>query len=115
MTGRCNSVVSAYDDYHHKSPVAEKMYGDFFPFLRLRKIDVDCFEACDYFFHRDDFEQTFAVLFKTVLRKGLIENKDCCAYRRGFLAISEEKGGSSEKPEIDYKQLALNLIELIST
>ena len=49
VTGRRNAMALEYDDIQQNSlrfsEIAEPMYRDFLPLLKLRKIDLDCFEV----------------------------------------------------------------------
>ena len=112
LTGRSSVISSRFDKSFKDSPHAQKMYGDFLPFLKLRETDLITFEACSHFFHNEDFGQIASILFCKALQLNLI-NTDNPIYEN-FLDMMKEVNGISVKTNGQFKDLNLELIALIS-
>jgi len=112
LTGRALAISSHFDRSFEDSQHAQKMYGDFFPFLNLRKTDLITFEVCSYFFDNEDFGQIASILVCKALQLNLI-NTDNPIYEN-FLDMMKEVHEISVKTNDKFKDLNLKLIALIS-
>lgn len=111
LNGRASAVSSNFDRYFEASSYAQEIYGDFFPFLGLREIDLVTFEVCNYLFYKEDFEQMASILFCKALKLKLIDPGDPM-YRK-FLELMNEMHSVNINSSENFKNLSLNLIKQI--
>lgn len=112
LKGRAMAISSNFDSSFEDSKYARKMYGDFYPFLRLRETDLTTFDLCSYHFDNEDFRQIALILFYRSLELSKI-NTESDIYNNFFDLMKQAHVRGAQTNE-KFKDFSLQLIALIS-